>query len=52
MTCPDEPTLMMLAGDEPAAAAAVREHVRQLRIVPRRAGGVARRAQGARGGAA
>ena len=27
MTCPDEPTLMMLADDEPAAAAAVREHV-------------------------
>lgn len=27
MTCPDEPTLMMLADDEPAPAAAVREHV-------------------------
>lgn len=27
MTCPDEPTLMMLADDEPAVAAAVREHV-------------------------
>ena len=26
MTCPDEPTLMMLADDESAAAAAVREH--------------------------